>query len=167
MNRRERRKLRVLGVTRPCGACTACCTRFDIPNLHKDGEPCPKLAAVGCGIHPTRPDVCRSYQCSWSLGFGREEDRPDRIGVIVDRRTNEPQEIFLAYTTDSRPWDLVDDAVITRLGQAVLAWDMRGALVLIGEGGRAEGAYAGGPGSASWATWQAFLARRGHRPRTG
>jgi len=49
------------------------------------GEPCPKLAADGgCGIHSTRPAVCREYQCHWSKGGFDEGDRPDLLGAVVD-----------------------------------------------------------------------------------
>ena len=39
----------------------------------------------GCGIHEdTRSDVCENYQCMWLQGYGEEEDRPNRSGIIAD-----------------------------------------------------------------------------------
>jgi hypothetical protein len=39
----------------------------------------------GCGIHgePERPQVCRSFLCSWMRGHGGDEDRPDKIGAML------------------------------------------------------------------------------------
>jgi len=50
------------------------------------GVPCPELRAdpPGCGIHQIRPGICRRYQCLWLQGKLDEEDRPDRLGAVVD-----------------------------------------------------------------------------------
>jgi len=70
---------------RACGACSLCCDLFPVPELMKDaGEPCRHCNPPhGCGIHATRPAVCRSFDCAWLRGHGRLEDRPDRTGVFV------------------------------------------------------------------------------------
>ena len=54
------------------------------------GEPCAQLRrggaeeSWGCGIHETRPQVCRGYRCLWLRGGLAVEDRPDRLGAVID-----------------------------------------------------------------------------------
>jgi hypothetical protein len=48
------------------------------------GEKCPHQASgIGCSIYVYRPRECREYRCGWLLGFGADEDRPDRSGVVA------------------------------------------------------------------------------------
>jgi len=71
---------------RDCGTCTMCCKGFDIPELGKAaGEWCRHVVqSRGCGIHATRPEVCRSFFCHW-MRNGRlgPEWRPDRSRFIL------------------------------------------------------------------------------------
>lgn len=70
---------------RPCGECTACCTVMAVTELKKPrGQACPHICAAGCAIYSERPDSCRRFDCLWRLGFARDDDRPDRLGVIFD-----------------------------------------------------------------------------------
>lgn len=71
-----------------------------VDELHKPGgTPCRELlpeyrsgrrrvaggsAPGGCGIHATRPGICRAYRCAWLQGRFEEGDRPDRLGALVD-----------------------------------------------------------------------------------
>jgi hypothetical protein len=50
------------------------------------GTPCPKLRAGGhgCSIYEGRPRICRAYRCLWLRGGLRDEDRPDRLGAVLD-----------------------------------------------------------------------------------
>jgi hypothetical protein len=41
-------------------------------------------ASGGCGIYQERPRICRSYRCLWLQGGLDEEDRPDRLGAVLD-----------------------------------------------------------------------------------
>ncbi len=52
---------------RTCGTCTVCCKAFGIPELDKQpGQWCRHVVqARGCGIHETRPSVCRLFFCHW------------------------------------------------------------------------------------------------------
>jgi hypothetical protein len=52
---------------RSCGSCTLCCKLFPVPELNKpSGRWCQHIAqGRGCGIHETRPTVCRSFWCQW------------------------------------------------------------------------------------------------------
>jgi Fe-S-cluster containining protein len=75
--------------TRVCGRCSLCCTVLRVDELAKlGGVPCRALrsaeAGGGCGIHARRPDVCRAYRCLWLQGGLDEDDRPDRLGAVLD-----------------------------------------------------------------------------------
>lgn len=52
---------------RGCGSCTLCCKLFPVPDLDKPaGRWCAHVAqGAGCGIHATRPQVCRAFFCQW------------------------------------------------------------------------------------------------------
>jgi hypothetical protein len=52
---------------RACGSCTLCCKLFPVPELEKPaGRWCQHIAqGRGCGIHETRPPVCRAFWCQW------------------------------------------------------------------------------------------------------
>ncbi|MCA3703429.1 MAG: hypothetical protein INF12_10405 [Methylobacterium sp.] len=50
-----------------CGTCTLCCKLFPVPPLEKPaGKWCPHVVqGRGCGIHETRPQLCRAFYCQW------------------------------------------------------------------------------------------------------
>lgn len=49
------------------------------------GRPClHQLSEGGCRVHPQRPSVCRAYRCAWLGGAFGPEDRPDRLGALLD-----------------------------------------------------------------------------------
>ena len=80
--------------TRSCGACSLCCTVLRVDELKKlGGVDCqhqckpgafdePKV--LGCAIHERRPQICRDYHCLWVSGGLTDEDRPDKLGAVVD-----------------------------------------------------------------------------------
>ncbi len=70
--------------TRSCGTCRGCCRPFDIKAIGKRGTgwcvhstPC-----NGCSIYSTRPTACKEYTCIWLDGLGKEEDKPELLGVV-------------------------------------------------------------------------------------
>lgn len=73
-------------MTRRCLPCTACCHVYPVPEA---GSPafvdCAQLTADGCGVHATRPAMCRAFACEWLQGWGEEHDRPDRLGLVFVR----------------------------------------------------------------------------------
>lgn len=71
---------------RRCGECSLCCTVLRVDELAKPaGRDCAhQRAAGGCAIHATRPPICRAYHCLWLQGGLEEDERPDRIGGVVD-----------------------------------------------------------------------------------
>ena len=38
----------------------------------------------GCSVHEQRPQICRAYRCLWLKGGLPEENRPDRLGAVLD-----------------------------------------------------------------------------------
>jgi hypothetical protein len=80
---------------RRCGACMACCTALAVAALEKpSGVRCPH-ACGGCRVYPTRPEECRTFACAWLQGLGRDEDRPDLAGVLVDLVWQSPRQVTL------------------------------------------------------------------------
>ena len=81
---RERRAAR-----RACGTCSHCCTVLRVDELGKAaGRDCVhQRGERGCGIHATRPGICRAYRCLWLQGGLEEDERPDRTGGVVDLET--------------------------------------------------------------------------------
>jgi Fe-S-cluster containining protein len=71
---------------RSCGECSLCCTVLRVDELRKlGGIPCTELRDDGgCSIYDRRPGICRAYRCLWLKGGFEEEDRPDRLGAVVD-----------------------------------------------------------------------------------
>lgn len=71
---------------RACGACSLCCRVLRVDEIGKlGGDPCiHQRGSGGCGIHATRPDICRAYRCLWLAGGLDPSDRPDRIGAVLD-----------------------------------------------------------------------------------
>lgn len=82
-------KVNELKLDRECGECTACCHWFEIEEFNKEQyDPCPKLKGEpgcnNCTIYDTRPKMCKDYICAWLYGYGNEEDRPDKSGIMMD-----------------------------------------------------------------------------------
>ena len=71
---------------RQCGSCSLCCTVLRVDELAKPaGQDCVhQRGTSGCGIHETRPPVCRGYACLWLQGGLEDDERPDRTGGVVD-----------------------------------------------------------------------------------
>jgi hypothetical protein len=72
---------------RSCGECSLCCTVLRVDDLDKlGGTPCAYLRreGSGCSIHQRRPEICRAYRCFWLKGGLEDDDRPDRLGAVID-----------------------------------------------------------------------------------
>lgn len=71
--------------SRKCGGCTVCCDTLVIPELRKPfGQKCPHSCAIGCQIYAVRPNSCKSFKCAWLMGYGDEEDRPDKSDALAE-----------------------------------------------------------------------------------
>lgn len=42
------------------------------------------LVGGSCGVQDRKPRVCVDYACLWRLGFGAEQDRPDKSLMLID-----------------------------------------------------------------------------------
>jgi hypothetical protein len=92
---------------RTCGDCRACCSALGIEESPGEkelglisewsapGEPCRYECDKGCRDYARRPLSCRAYLCWWLRGWGKEQDRPDRSGLIFDNQIS--QEMALLF----------------------------------------------------------------------
>lgn len=92
---------------RSCGACSLCCTVLRVDALHKlGGVRCVhQRAEGGCGIYAARPSICRAYRCLWLRGSLREEDRPDRLGAVLDLVTEGLQTLLVIREAEPGAFD--------------------------------------------------------------
>ncbi len=72
---------------RSCGDCSLCCKLLHVEEFNKPaGKWCVHCAPGrgGCTVHETRPQVCRSFYCSWmtSPGMGPEW-RPNTCNMVM------------------------------------------------------------------------------------
>lgn len=74
------------GGERACGSCSLCCTVLRVDDLAKlGGRSCMhQTVDAGCAVYPGRPKICRAYRCAWLAGAFDDEDRPDRLGAVLD-----------------------------------------------------------------------------------
>jgi len=90
-------------IPKRCGACSVCCKDLTFVMdgaLKLAGVMCPHATPPhGCGIHQTRPSLCRAYFCGWhhlpSLG---EEWRPDQSEVLISLRAPDGQQEGIDFT---------------------------------------------------------------------
>lgn len=79
-------------IVRQCSPCTACLTAY---TLHEAPESrSPRITFAGQSV--MKYSVCESAGCEWFRGYGREQDRPDRSGVVIDLRS---LALFAGYPT--------------------------------------------------------------------
>lgn len=77
---------------RSCGSCSLCCTVLRVDELGKlGGSRCVHQRVDdpngGCGIHASRPSICRGYRCLWLSGSLETTDRPDLLGAFLSLTT--------------------------------------------------------------------------------
>lgn len=85
---------------RACGTCTLCCKVYDVPALEKPaGSWCRHCKpGLGCGIHDTRPQHCRSFFCLWmTQAWLGPEWKPERAKMVL---TVDPGTGFLLVQVD-------------------------------------------------------------------
>ncbi|MEM7410779.1 MAG: hypothetical protein AAF430_11135 [Myxococcota bacterium] len=75
-----------MSTDRSCGSCSLCCEVLRVDALEKlGGVRClHQRPEGGCGIYATRPSICRDYRCLWLGGGLGDDDRPDRLGAVLD-----------------------------------------------------------------------------------
>ena len=120
-------------MSRTCGTCRVCCVRPEVPELGKPMDaPCPHLnpdaeSERGCMVfgEATRPRVCGGFSCAWLMGLGDEDDRPDKLGVLM-QPTVRDGEWVLAFVED-RPGALRSERAQWLLGAWAAHCDQQGA----------------------------------------
>jgi len=71
---------------RSCGQCNECCTALGVPEIQKTTfHTCSHVVEHKCDIYANRPEVCRIYKCAWLQDVLPGPERPDRVGVVIDR----------------------------------------------------------------------------------
>ena len=86
--RHFRRKAKERQKKNRCGKCSACCLSIGVRDAKSgldkaEWVACPHLRDHGCGIYPTRPDVCKCWCCIWKTFSDEAELRPDRCGLLL------------------------------------------------------------------------------------
>lgn len=78
---------------RSCGTCTVCCQALEIAALAKPaGILCRHNTGAGCGIYPTRPSACATWNCLWlKIPALPDALRPDRSGVLFSLDPRSPE----------------------------------------------------------------------------
>ena len=104
---------------RSCGPCTICCQFFAVPEIAKPVSIwCQHCGETGCGIHQTRPQSCRNFECFWLMDETFPEDlRPDLCGVVVS--FNEDHDSVVLHVDPERP-DALAEPPGSELVQALL-----------------------------------------------
>jgi hypothetical protein len=105
---------------RVCGPCTICCLHYAVPEIAKPaGEWCRHCTDAGCGIHATRPQPCRNFECFWLMDESFPEDlRPDLSGIVASFNGEDHESVVL-HLDPERP-DVLAEAPGSELLQALL-----------------------------------------------
>jgi Fe-S-cluster containining protein len=109
---------------RECGECVACCRslKVDTAEFSKPaGVPCPHNTGSRCGIHSSRPDICRTWFCAWRrIAAMPEAARPDRSGILAFLGFNrQPRNCLEGVYIVAQASD--DEAFDTAIGRAITA----------------------------------------------
>jgi len=69
-----------------CNGCTACCKTHSVPEVNSfSGKWCQHcITGKGCSIYAKRPFACKRYSCVWLQGKGSENDRPDKLKIVMN-----------------------------------------------------------------------------------
>jgi Fe-S-cluster containining protein len=113
---------------RECGTCTLCCTTSAIPETRKPSGITCEHCAIGCSIYNSRPQSCRAFECAWLKGEMGEDQRPDKIGVVVEHLPGTKRTVIALTLVkdDEIPVELISyyndsgRAVLARGGRAFL-----------------------------------------------
>lgn len=125
------------GPPRRCGSCSLCCKVLHVVELHKPpGKWCLHCAPGkgGCLVYADRPPSCRAFDCAWLRGAGLEEERPDKIGLVI--LGNRPEGLFCAVTVGPSVDEPMPAWFGTATGAGLRALVRRGMPVFITAGPR-------------------------------
>lgn len=93
---------------RTCDGCTLCCFTHGVmwrsrvvTEQFSDCKHCVK--GFGCEIYTNHPAACKEFTCLWRLGETPEVERPDKIGIVLERKhTLEHEIVKMIVTNDAR-----------------------------------------------------------------
>lgn len=94
---------------RTCDTCHECCVQVKVDAFDKPaGVPCHQLTVLNdcgsCGCYERRPDECKAYTCSWLDGYGSEDMRPDKCGILLETaRIEHPKTMHLLMGFEHEP----------------------------------------------------------------
>jgi hypothetical protein len=94
---------------RTCGDCTLCCNVFEISEFPEKnpGEWCKHCQpGQGCGIYAERPLSCSGFRCMWLIGVGQEDDRPDKLGMVLSMAPWDDTDRFIRASPDPQRPDV-------------------------------------------------------------
>jgi len=97
----------VLVPGRACGSCSLCCKVFRVPEVDKPaGQWCRHIVhGKGCGIHDSRPQVCRAFFCHWMRNGALDDNwRPDRCKVVLYTEAGGRRLVAVVDPTSPRAW---------------------------------------------------------------
>jgi|TARA_R110000796_G_scaffold24033_1_gene68745 hypothetical protein len=88
-----------------CGDCTLCCDLLPIPEIKKPhSQLCGDcVLSVGCSIHSTRPESCRTFNCLYIESDESEMGnslKPNKSNVIFEKLTTN---IYIAINHYNEP----------------------------------------------------------------
>jgi hypothetical protein len=92
---------------RSCGTCSLCCKVIRIDEFPKPaGVWCTHCRpGKGCGIHATRPAVCRGAYCEWMLSRGLgPEWKPEKAKFVLFRSNGGRRLTAHVDPSDPRAW---------------------------------------------------------------
>lgn len=119
---------------RHCGECTVCCEVAEVQDLKPAWTPCPHQRSSpqgSCAIYglAERPHVCLTFQCQWRRGFGLEDWRPDRVGVMLS--VNDLPDGRFGLAMETRPGAVLDAAhVLVQFARLIML-----PILVVGPGG--------------------------------
>ena len=84
-----------------CGECVECCYVYAIDEIKKPKHTLCKFCNGGCSIHGDHPNTCKGYQCEFIKRGWDVSMRPDKCGVLVEKRDGKLNAILIKYVEES------------------------------------------------------------------
>lgn len=137
----------------PCGSCNACCYFPSIEQKDIDGiilskpKPacvvCEHSTSKGCTKYNERPEICRGYACTYSIGD--TPYRPDQVGVAwtyqMEEFDGKPSSTLVGHTADvqraiddSRNREVITNALLSDLFAVVVVRSHKEAIAYKADG---------------------------------
>lgn len=87
---------------RDCDGCTLCCHFARVVELKKkENVLCKYCVNKSCSIYEFRPAECATYYCEWALENTPEELKPDKIGIMFEKVSEDVLGVFIVKEKES------------------------------------------------------------------